>query len=273
MMEDFWMPRREGGKGTEITTLPGGQNLGEIQDIEYFQNKLYHALNVPVSRLQASQGFSIGRSQEITRDEIKFNKFIIRLRKKFSLLFSHALRVQLIAKGIIRPDEWEDIRADIKYDFIEDNHYAEMRDTELMQSRISLLQLIDPYVGKYYSLDWAKQNILRMDKDEIADIAKQIKSEQAEMVQNAEMQGQIQLAQQQPMMDAQQQQQQQQDAMAQQQQQQDAMAQQQAAQGQQDQGDQDQQAQDASQDDQQDTEQDTQQKSKVTKLKTGTWPN
>ena len=263
MMEDFWMPRREGGKGTEITTLPGGQNLGEIQDIEYFQNKLYHALNVPVSRLQASQGFSIGRSQEITRDEIKFNKFIIRLRKKFSMLFSHALRVQLIAKGIIRPDEWEDLRADIKYDFIEDNHYAELRDTELMQSRIGLLQLIDPYVGKYYSLDWAKQNILRMDKDEIKDITKQIKSEQKEMLQNSEMQGQLQLAQQQPMMDAQQQQQQ------------DAMAQQQAAQEQQpaDSGDgQDQQAQDAGQD-QQDNAQDTQQKSKVTKLKTGTWPN
>ena len=259
MMEDFWMPRREGGKGTEITTLPGGQNLGEIQDIEYFQNKLYHALNVPVSRLQASQGFSIGRSQEITRDEIKFNKFIIRLRKKFSMLFSHALRVQLIAKGIIRPDEWEDLRADIKYDFIEDNHYAELRDTELMQSRIGLLQLIDPYVGKYYSLDWAKQNILRMDKDEIKDITKQIKSEQQEMVQNAEMQGQLQLAQQQPMMDAQQQQQQ------------DAMAQQQTAQEQQpaDAGDQDQQTQDAGQD----GAQDTQQNGKVTKLKTGTWPN
>jgi hypothetical protein len=259
MMEDFWMPRREGGKGTEITTLPGGQNLGEIQDIEYFQNKLYHALNVPVSRLQASQGFSIGRSQEITRDEIKFNKFIIRLRKKFSMLFSNSLRVQLIAKGIIRPDEWEDLRADIKYDFIEDNHYAELRDTELMQSRIGLLQLIDPYVGKYYSLDWAKQNILRMDKDEIKDITKQIKSEQQEMVQNAEMQGQLQLAQQQPMMDAQQQQQQ------------DAVAQQQAGQEQQpaDTGDQDQQAQDAGQD----GAQDTQQNGKVTKLKTGTWPN
>jgi len=258
MMEDFWMPRREGGKGTEITTLPGGQNLGEIQDIEYFQNKLYHALNVPVSRLQASQGFSIGRSQEITRDEIKFNKFIIRLRKKFSMLFSHALRVQLIAKGIIRPDEWEDLRADIKYDFIEDNHYAELRDTEIMQSRIGLLQLVDPYVGKYYSLEWAKQNILRMDKDVIKDINKQIKSEQQEMVQNAEMQGQLQLAQQQPMMDAQQQQQ-------------TAMTQQQGAQEQQpaDDGEQDEQAQDASQDD----EQDTQQKSKVTKLKTGTWPN
>jgi hypothetical protein len=261
MMEDFWMPRREGGKGTEITTLPGGQNLGEIQDIEYFQNKLYGALNVPISRLQQSQGFSIGRSQEINRDEIKFNKFIVRLRKKFSMLFSNALRVQLIAKGIIRPDEWEDLRADIKYDYIEDNHYAELRDSELMQSRIGLLQLMDPYVGKYYSLDWAKQNILRMDKDEIAEIAKQIKSEQKEMLQNAEMQGQLQLAQQQPMMDAQQQQQQ------------DVMAQQQAAQAQQDQGGQDQQAQDAGQDDQQDTEQDTQQKSKVTKLKTGTWPN
>ena len=258
MMEDFWMPRREGGKGTEITTLPGGQNLGEIQDIEYFQNKLYHALNVPVSRLQASQGFSIGRSQEITRDEIKFNKFIIRLRKKFSMLFSNSLRVQLIAKGIIRPDEWEDLRADIKYDFIEDNHYAELRDTEIMQSRIGLLQLIDPYVGKYYSLDWAKQNILRMDKDVIKDIDKQIKSEQQQMVQNAEMQGQLQLAQQQPMMDAQQQQ----------------SAQQQGAQEQQpaDDGEQDQQAQDASQD-QQDDEQDTQQNGKVTKLKTGTWPN
>ena len=258
MMEDFWMPRREGGKGTEITTLPGGQNLGEIQDIEYFQNKLYHALNVPVSRLQASQGFSIGRSQEITRDEIKFNKFIIRLRKKFSMLFSHALRVQLIAKGIIRPDEWEDLRADIKYDFIEDNHYAELRDTEIMQSRIGLLQLVDPYVGKYYSLDWAKRNILRMDKDVIKDIDKQIKSEQQQMVQNAEMQGQLQLAQQQPMMDAQQQQ----------------SAQQQGAQEQQpaDDGEQDQQAQDASQD-QQDDEQDTQQNGKVTKLKTGTWPN
>ena len=116
MMEDFWMPRREGGKGTEITTLPGGQNLGEIQDIEYFQNKLYHALNVPISRLQPQQGFSIGRSQEITRDEVKFNKFIVRLRKKFAVLFSNALRVQLISKQIIRPDEWDDIRPTIRYE-------------------------------------------------------------------------------------------------------------------------------------------------------------
>ena len=124
MMEDFWMPRREGGKGTEITTLPGGQNLGEIQDIEYFQQKLYHALNVPISRLQPQQGFSIGRSQEISRDEVKFNKFIVRLRKKFSVMFSNALRVQLIAKGIIRADEWEDIRPFLKYDYLEDNHFS-----------------------------------------------------------------------------------------------------------------------------------------------------
>jgi hypothetical protein len=225
MMEDFWMPRREGGKGTEITTLPGGQNLGEIQDIEYFQNKLYHALNVPASRLQQQQGFSIGRSQEINRDEIKFNKFIVRLRKKFSVLLSGALRVQLIAKGIISPDDWDSIVYDIKYDYLEDNHYAELRDAEIMQSRMALLQIIDPYVGKYYSLEWAKQNVLRMDKDEIKEMQKQIDKEQKQMLEIAQQQGEIQLAQQQPMMDAQAEQQQQamqQQADAQQQQPQDS---------------------------------------------------
>jgi hypothetical protein len=209
MMEDFWMPRREGGKGTEITTLPGGQNLGEIQDIEYFQNKLYGALNVPISRLQQSQGFSIGRSQEINRDEIKFNKFIVRLRKKFSALFNNALRVQLIAKGVITPDDWDDICYNIKYDYLEDNHYAELRDAEIMQSRMNLLQAVDPYVGKYYSMDWAKRNILRMDKDEIKEIDKQIAKEQKQLLNIANQQGEVQLAMQQPMMDAQQEQQQQ----------------------------------------------------------------
>jgi hypothetical protein len=209
MMEDFWMPRREGGKGTEITTLPGGQNLGEIQDIEYFQNKLYMALNVPISRLQQSQGFSIGRSQEINRDEIKFNKFIVRLRKKFSMLFSNALRVQLIAKGVITPDDWDEISYNIKYDYLEDNHYAELRDAEIMQSRMNLLQIVDPFIGKYYSMDWAKRNILRMDKDEIKEMDKQIAKEQKQMLDIANQQGQVQLAQQQPMMDAQQEQQQQ----------------------------------------------------------------
>jgi hypothetical protein len=255
MMEDFWMPRREGGKGTEITTLPGGQNLGEIQDIEYFQGKLFHALNVPASRLQQSSGFSIGRSQEITRDEVKFNKFIVRLRKKFNALFNQALRVQLICKGIIRPDEWDDLRVNIKYDYIEDNNYAELRDSEIMQARMGLLQIVDPFVGKYYSQDWVKKNILRLDDKEIKDIQKQMNNEQDIMIQQATVQGELQQAMQQPVMDAQAQQQQ------------DAQAQQ----PQQDQGDQDQQEADAgAAAEQEDTNQSN---GKVTKLKTGTWPN
>ena len=262
MMEDFWMPRREGGKGTEITTLPGGQNLGEIQDIEYFQNKLYHALNVPVSRMQQQQGFSIGRSQEINRDEIKFNKFVVRLRRKFTVLFNDALRVQLIAKGIIRPEEWDDIGHDIKYDFIEDNHYAEMRDSELIQSRVSLLQLLDPYVGKYYSMQWAKKNILRMDDDEIEEIAEQIGEEQEMALQIATQQGQVQQAMQQPAMDAQMAQQQQQ--MAMQQPQQPAQPEQQA---------QEQQAEDEQESEEETAPAKDSKKANVTKLKTGTWPN
>jgi hypothetical protein len=210
MMEDFWMPRREGGKGTEITTLPGGQNLGEIQDIEYFQNKLYHALNVPISRLQPQQGFSIGRSQEISRDEVKFNKFIVRLRKKFSVLFSNALRVQLIAKGIIRADEWDDIRTYLKYDYLEDNHFSELKDAEIIMQRVQTLQGLDPYVGKYYSQAWIRKNILRLDDDDIKQIEQEIADEQELMIQQATQQGQMQLAQQQPMMDAQEQQQDQQ---------------------------------------------------------------
>ena len=178
MMEDFWMPRREGGKGTEITTLPGGQNLGEIQDIEYFQQKLYHALNVPISRLQPQQGFSIGRSQEISRDEVKFNKFIVRLRKKFSVLFSNALRVQLIAKGVIRADEWDEIRPFLKYDYLEDNHFSELKDSEILMQRIQSLQAMDPYVGKYYSQTWVRKNILRLDEDDIEQIEKEIADEQ-----------------------------------------------------------------------------------------------
>jgi hypothetical protein len=259
MMEDFWMPRREGGKGTEITTLPGGQNLGEIQDIEYFQGKLYHALNVPVSRLQQSQGFSIGRSTEISRDEVKFNKFIVRLRKKFNALFNHALRIQLIAKGIITPEDWDDIRPQIKYDYLEDNHYSELKDSEILQQRLSMLQLLDPYVGKYYSQEWVRKNVLRLDDDQIKEIENQIDGEQGVMLKQAEQQGQLQLAMQQPMMDAQQQQQ---DAAMQQQ----AAAQQPASDGQDQQAaQQDQQAsQDAGQDN-------TQSKAKPEK-KSG-WPN
>lgn len=177
MMEDFWMPRREGGKGTEITTLPGGQNLGEIQDIEYFQSKLYQALNVPISRLQQQQGFSIGRSTEITRDEVMFNKFIIRLRKKFAKLFAQALRVQLVAKGVINAEEWDDINSVMRFDFIEDNHFAELKDQEIMQTRITMLQSIEPYIGRFYSEEWVKKNVLQMPDDMIKDIAKQIGSE------------------------------------------------------------------------------------------------
>jgi hypothetical protein len=196
MMEDFWMPRREGGKGTEITTLPGGQNLGEIQDIEYFQQKLYHALNVPISRLQPQQGFSIGRSQEISRDEVKFNKFIVRLRKKFSVLFSNALRVQLIAKGVIRADEWDEIRPFLKYDYLEDNHFSELKDSEILMQRIQSLQALDPYVGKYYSQTWVRKNILRLDEDDIEQIEKEIADEQEIQLGQAEKVGMLDGAQQ-----------------------------------------------------------------------------
>jgi hypothetical protein len=181
MMEDFWMPRREGGKGTEITTLQGGQNLGQIDDINYFQNKLYQCLNVPVSRMKADQGFSLGRSNEITRDEIKFNKFIERLRRKFSTVFSEALRVQLISKGIIRPDEWDLISQDIRYDFQEDNHFAELKETEILNNRLDTLNRIQPFIGQYYSMEYIRRFILKQSDDDIEKIEKQIKQEQDEM--------------------------------------------------------------------------------------------
>jgi len=181
MMEDFWMPRREGGKGTEITTLQGGQNLGQIDDIQYFQNKLYQCLNVPISRMKADQGFSLGRSNEITRDEIKFNKFIERIRRKFSVVFSEALRVQLVAKGIIRPDEWDLIVQDIRYDFQEDNHFAELKDTEILNNRLDTLNRIQPYIGQYYSMEYVRRFILKQSDEDIEKIEKQMKQEQDEM--------------------------------------------------------------------------------------------
>lgn len=204
MMEDFWMPRREGGKGTEISTLPGGQNLGAIEDIEYFQNKLYHSLNVPVSRMQQSQGFSIGRSNEITRDEVKFNKFIVRLRKKFAVLFLEALKVQLVAKNIIKIEEWDDMRYNIRFDFLEDNHYSELKDAELLTQRVTLLQQIEPYIGRFYSDEWVKKNILRQNVDEIAAMDKEMKDSLENNVNFAQNKGEQQLAQQQPTMDYQQ---------------------------------------------------------------------
>ena len=191
IMEDFWMPRREGGKGTEITTLPGGQNLGDIADIYYFQNKLYASLNVPISRLQPSQGFSLGRSTEITRDEIKFNKFVQRLRKKFSELFAEALRIQLIAKGIIRVDEWDEIYQDIRFDYQMDNHFSELKNNEIIQQRINALQLIDPYVGRYYSQAFIRKNILMQNEQEIKDIDKEMNAEKALIIAQAKTQAQV----------------------------------------------------------------------------------
>lgn len=189
MMEDFWMPRREGGKGTEITTLPGGQNLGEIQDIEYFQQKLYRALNVPIGRLTESGGFSIGRSQEISRDEVKFNKFIVRLRTKFSNVFTDALRVQLIAKNIMRSEDWDLIKQDIRYNYVEDNHYAELKDNEILLGRVNTLQMIEPYLGRFYSMDWVRKNVLHLTEDEINEMQTQMDSDETEHQNDAERTG------------------------------------------------------------------------------------
>ena len=168
MMEDFWLPRREGGKGTEITTLPGGQNLGELEDVKYFDKKLYKSLNVPVSRLDPnSSGFSLGRVGEITRDELKFSKFVGRLRSKFSDLFDQCLRAQCVLKGICTDEEWNDFKEHIHYNFIKDNNFTELKEAELMQQRLTLLGSVDPYTGRYFSQAWIQRNVLRLNDDEI----------------------------------------------------------------------------------------------------------
>jgi len=167
MLEDFWLPRREGGRGTEITTLPGGQNLGEITDIKYFQDKLYRALNVPVSRIGGDGGFNLGRSSEILRDEVKFSKFVGRLRKRFSAMFNDMLKTQLILKNIITPEDWNIMEDHIQYDFIYDNHFSELKETELLTERINMAAAAEPYVGKYYSQDYIRRKILRQTDEEI----------------------------------------------------------------------------------------------------------
>ncbi len=177
MMEDFWLPRREGGKGTEITTLPGGQNLGELEDVKYFQKKLYGALCVPVSRLEPNQSFSLGRTSEITRDELKFSKFVDRLRNKFSDVFDQALRVQCVLKGICTNEEWNLFKENIHYNFIKDNNFAELKEAELINQRLSLLGSVDPYTGRYFSQRWIQQNVLRLTDDEIEEMQKQIEEE------------------------------------------------------------------------------------------------
>ena len=177
MLEDFWLPRREGGRGTEITTLPGGQSLGEMDDVDYFRRKLYKSLNVPITRMDAENQFNLGRASEITRDELKFNKFVMRLRNRFSILFSDLLEIQLALKGVITRGEWKEMKQDIYYDFQEDNHFTELKDTEIMQGRLQILGDVDNFVGKYFSEDWIRKNVLRMTEEEIKDEQKQIDKE------------------------------------------------------------------------------------------------
>ena len=173
MMEDFWLPRREGGRGTEITTLPGGQNLGELTDVEYFKKKLYKALNVPISRIEGDGGFNLGRSSEILRDELKFSKFVGRLRKRFSVMFLDMLKTQLLLKNVVTPEDWETMSEHIQFDFLYDNHFSELKEAELMENRINLAALAEPYVGKYFSQDYVRRKIIRQtDADILEEDAK-----------------------------------------------------------------------------------------------------
>jgi hypothetical protein len=179
MLEDFWLPRREGGKGTEITTLPAGQNLGEMEDVKYFQKKLLNALNVPVSRLEPNDGglMGVGKTTEVTRDEVKFSKFVQRLRNKFSQIFDHALRTQLVLKGICTSEEWDEFREEIYYDFIKDNNFTEMRDAELMRERVNTATMMEPFIGRYFSSTWVKKNVLQMTDEEIEKMQEEIDEE------------------------------------------------------------------------------------------------
>jgi hypothetical protein len=183
MLEDFWLPRREGGRGTEITTLPGGQNLGEMEDVDYFRRKLYKALNVPITRMETESQFNLGRSSEITRDELKFSKFIKRLRNKFADLFDGLLEIQLVLKGVMTRAEWKELKNQIYYDFINDNHFEELKNQEIMTERLRLANEIDPLIGKYYSIRWVRKNILQMSEEETADIDKEIAAESEAMEQ------------------------------------------------------------------------------------------
>ena len=177
MLEDFWLPRREGGRGTEISTLPGGQNLGEMEDVLFFQTKLYKSLNVPPSRLESDSGFSLGRESEISRDELKFSKFVDRLRNDFVELFDHLLRAQLLLKGIIKDEDWDKIKHEIQYIWAEDSYYREIKSTEMLQSRLEILRDVSDYAGRYYSMDFIRREILQMTDEEIREMDKQIEAE------------------------------------------------------------------------------------------------
>ena len=177
MLEDFWLPRREGGRGTEITTLPGGQNLGEIDDIVYFQKKLYRSLNIPVSRLESDSGFSLGRGAEITRDEVKFTKFVQKLRNKFNTLFNDLLKTQLILKGVIAEEDWQGIKENLSYNYMKDGHYAEMRDMDVLRERLDILNTMEPYIGDWFSKEYVQKHVFRMTQEEIAKMDRQINKE------------------------------------------------------------------------------------------------
>jgi len=177
MLEDYWLPTREGGRGTDITTLPGGQNLGEMADIEYFQRKLYRSLNVPVSRLEPATGFSMGRSTEITRDELKFTKFVQRLRKKFTELFNDFLKTQLVLKGVISIEDWPVIQSNIQYDFLQDGHFAELKESEMLKERVALADGLEKYVGKYFSQEYIRKFVFKQSEKEIKDLDRQISKE------------------------------------------------------------------------------------------------
>jgi hypothetical protein len=177
MLEDYWLPRREGSSGTEITTLPGGQNLGEMDDVQYFRRKMYESLNVPVSRLESDGQFNLGRSSEITRDELKFSKFVGRLRNRFAELFTILLEKQLLLKGVISRSEWVEMKQTMKFDFIEDNHFAELKNSEVLRERLSLLQDVDQYAGQYYSKQWIRKNILFQTDEDIEQMDVEIEDE------------------------------------------------------------------------------------------------
>ena len=180
MMEDFWLPRREGGRGTEITTLPGGQNLGEMDDVDYFRRKLYKSLNVPITRMESENQFNLGRTSEVTRDELKFTRFIERLRARFTHLFDNLLEIQLVLKGVINRKQWKELREDLYYDFPQDNYFTELKQAEVLTERLRLLTEMDEYIGKFYSVQWVRKNILQMSEEEIRDMDKQIKAEEAD---------------------------------------------------------------------------------------------
>jgi len=177
MLEDFYLPRREGGRGTEITTLGGGENLGQIDDVVFFQRKLYRSLNVPISRLEQDTGFALGRATEVSRDEVKFQKFVDKIRKRFSQIFIEALKVQLILKGVIEPKDWPNIEESINVDFIEDNYFAELKEFEILRERLEMLQLVEEQIGQYYSREWVRRNILHQSDEDIHSIDDQIKKE------------------------------------------------------------------------------------------------